>query len=76
MNWFLGMQVIQSDKTISVNQNLYIIKVLERFNMSDCNPISSPADNNASLTKACCPVLDSPERQNKCLRFTINTGRL
>ncbi|KAG7299880.1 hypothetical protein JYU34_016900 [Plutella xylostella] len=39
---------------ISLDQSLYIEKILNRFNMSDCKPVSSPCDPNVQLEKAKC----------------------
>ena len=61
MKWFLGMQVIQDEGVIFVNQKSYIVEVLERFSMSECNPVSTPADNCSSLSKSSCPAPDSQE---------------
>lgn len=47
----LGME-FQRDKVtgeIRVNQKQYIQNVLERFNMSDCNPVSTPLDPSMKL---------------------------
>lgn len=37
-------------KTISLDQEHYISKILDRFGMSNCNPISTPVDPNTFLT--------------------------
>ena len=61
MKWLLGMQVVQNVGIIFVNQKSYRAEVLKRFNMSDCNAVSTPGDSNFFLTKSSCPVPDSPE---------------
>ena len=34
---FLGMDFKQEDGVIKMNQKRYILKILDRFGMSDCN---------------------------------------
>lgn len=41
---------VQND--ISLDQSLYIEKVLTRFNMSDCKPVNTPCEANLHLKKA------------------------
>lgn len=41
--------------TISIDQSLYIKSILERFGMSDCNPVSSPLDLNQKLSMESSP---------------------
>lgn len=42
---YLGMEIEQQqDGSLFVSQRNYAVKVLQRFNMEDCNPISTPAD--------------------------------
>lgn len=51
-------------KTIFINQNAYIKKIVEKFNMHDSKHISTPADNNVILTKSCEDgSVDFPYRQ-------------
>lgn len=49
----LGMRVEQKQEEgqILVNQEQYIKKILKKFNMSDCNPCSTPMDPNVKLSK-------------------------
>ncbi|CAL4187015.1 unnamed protein product, partial [Meganyctiphanes norvegica] len=44
IRWFLGMQFVVSNSHISINQSLYTQNILQRFNMSDCNPRNIPCD--------------------------------
>lgn len=43
---YLGFQVIRKrdEKTISLTQSHYVEKVLEKFNMKDCNSVSTPEE--------------------------------
>lgn len=41
---FLGFKVVrnETEKTLSISQSHYIDKILEKFNMKDCNTVSTP----------------------------------
>nr|GEY63362.1 copia-type polyprotein [Tanacetum cinerariifolium] len=42
MKYFLGIEVKQTDCGIHISQHKYVVEVLKRFNMSDCNPVINP----------------------------------
>jgi hypothetical protein len=46
LKWILGMEVTRDRerKTLSINQKVYIQKMLERFGMTDCHGVGTPAD--------------------------------
>ena len=44
ISYFLGIQFDQKKDKITMNQKQYIIKMLERFGMSDCKPRSTPSE--------------------------------
>ena len=44
IKWFLGMSFECNEDFIEINQSRYILKILERFGMSDCNPCKTPCD--------------------------------
>lgn len=48
----LGIEFSREGNNITLSQRGYIREILERFGMSDCNPISTPVDPNAKLDKA------------------------
>lgn len=52
----IGFRICQnsSKNEISLDQSLYIEKILTRFNMSDCKPVYTPCEPNLQLTKAKC----------------------
>jgi len=51
---FLGIQVVRNRQTrsIHINQALYIETVLKRFQMDNCNGVSTPMDPNSQLEAA------------------------
>ena len=44
IKWFLGIEFEQSDKGISMCQSRYLKGVLERFDMQDCKPRTTPSE--------------------------------
>lgn len=47
---FLGLEINQNaDKSVFVHQSLYAQKVLQRFNMQNCNGVGNPSDTNQVL---------------------------
>lgn len=50
LNQFLGTEIEQkSDGSIIMHQGMYCKRILERFNMTDANPVQIPADPQHSL---------------------------
>ena len=47
---YLGLQFANHKNGFVVHQEQYIKKILERFNMSDCKPVSIPADTNVKFS--------------------------
>ena len=44
LHWFLGIEFKFDQSCVSMNQSKYLEKVLEKFQMSNCNPKSIPCD--------------------------------
>ena len=44
LHWFLGFEFKFDQSSVSMNQSKYLEKVLEKFQMSNCNPKSVPCD--------------------------------
>ena len=62
-SFLLGIKITRNaeKRQIALSQRQYIIDALERFNMSDCNPTSTPMDPGAHLSSSMSP--QSPEEQ-------------
>jgi hypothetical protein len=43
LTWILGQHVTNTPEAITIDQHLYITKLLEKFSMQDSNPVSTPA---------------------------------
>jgi hypothetical protein len=51
MHYFLGIEVMQLDAGIFISQRKYVGEILSRFQMKDCNPVSTPAECGTKLHK-------------------------
>ena len=45
-NWLPGIQITFTDDGITLSQTTFIDKILNRFSMQDCKPVSMPIDSN------------------------------
>ena len=51
ITYFLGLEVKQHQKEIFLSQKGYAKEILKKFKMEDCNPIRTPIDCGAKLSK-------------------------
>lgn len=51
--YVLGMTIEIDAEKLRLHQKSYLIRVLERFGMADCKPVSTPEDPNVKLSKSC-----------------------
>ena len=49
LHWLLGLQIEFTETAITLSQAAYADKILARFGMESCNPVSSPMDVNCHL---------------------------
>lgn len=56
-NWLLGVELKRdwNAGTITMSQRQYCLDILDRFDMSDCNPVGTSLNPNVKLTKDQCP---------------------
>ena len=56
----LGMEIRRDrdSRKLWISQKNYIKKVLEKFNMQDSNPVSTPLANHFKLSGSQCPKND------------------
>ena len=51
INFFLGLQIIQSTDGIFIHQTKYVNDMLRRFQFEDCKPVSTPMTVGCKLSK-------------------------
>lgn len=61
---------------IFLDQENYIHHILSRFNMTNCNPISTPSDINQKLTKQMSPKADHGNSQMQSVPYQEAVGSL
>jgi hypothetical protein len=49
MHYFLGLEVWQSPEKIFLNQGMYAIEILKRFDMLECKAMNTPMETNLKL---------------------------
>jgi hypothetical protein len=50
LHYYLGILVIQNPKYIFISQNKYDGELLNKFGIVECNPVSTPIEQNLKLT--------------------------
>lgn len=78
---YLGMQIARnrSTHTLYLDQKKYIQIVLERFNMTNCNPVSTPMETGLKLThrsdKASAKEINEYQKLMGCLEYAAMATR-
>jgi hypothetical protein len=49
LNYFLGLQVLQTNQGIFLSQSKYVCDLLRRFHMEDCKPTPSTFQSGVKL---------------------------
>ena len=49
LHYYFGIEVTQNPKYVFISQK-YIGELLNKFGMADCNPLSTPMEQNLKLT--------------------------
>ena len=50
VHYYLGIEVTQHLKSIFLSQKKYIGDLLSRFGITECNPLTTPMEQNLKLT--------------------------
>lgn len=55
LKFCLGIEIVWNDDgSCNLRQRQYLLDVLERFNMNDCKPVSTPLQSGIKLSKSMC----------------------
>jgi hypothetical protein len=76
LHYYLGIEVKQSVSSISLNQGAYAMKILERSDMTGCNPCHVPIETRLKLSKQSMqPSVDATPYWSiiGSLRYLVNT---
>lgn len=49
LHWLLGIRIDFTNEGIRLSQEAYVDKILKKFEMADCHPVSTPLDANQRL---------------------------
>ncbi|MCO5580873.1 hypothetical protein L7F22_034745 [Adiantum nelumboides] len=50
LHYYLGIQFVQSENGIYMSQAKYLHKILDKFGMQNCKPISTPVDTGSKMS--------------------------
>ena len=78
MHYFLGLEVWQKPREIFLSQGKYVVKILERFGMVDCKPVTTPMELNFKklCDSAAGPILGNASEYRQllgALMFLVNS---
>ena len=51
LHYSLGINIKMTDGVLQISQEQYINKILHKYNLQDCKPVSTPMDVNVKLVK-------------------------
>ncbi|GJU58411.1 gag-pol polyprotein [Tanacetum coccineum] len=77
-NKILGMQIHQDrvSRKIWLSQKSYVKKILQRFNMEDCKPISTPFPTNVKLSSKMSPSSEKERMKMSRVPYASAVGSL
>ena len=76
LKYYLGLEVHQNERGITISQGAYALKILEAAGMAGCNPSQIPMEPRLKLSKASpAPLVDATEfrRLVGSLRYLVNS---
>ncbi|KAH9326376.1 hypothetical protein KI387_006554, partial [Taxus chinensis] len=74
----LGMRITQDrkERKLTLSQEEYIKKVLDRFNMQDAKPVGTPLAGHFKLSKEQCPKTEQERNQMSKVPYSSAVGSL
>jgi hypothetical protein len=78
IRYCLGWEIIRdrTQRSLSINQKQYIHNILQRFNMSDCCSVPTPAVDNIIWDKSMCPTSKKERESMKSKPYMELLGSL
>lgn len=77
-HFILGIQIERdrSARTLSLSQQAYIAKIVERYGMTNSKPVATPLDHGAKLSKADSPTTDQQSAEMKNIPYQSAVGAI
>jgi len=72
----VGFRVTREGGKVSLDQEKHIRELLNKFDMNDCNPVSTPADPNQKLTKDMAPKTADEQNEMSVVPYQEAVGGL
>lgn len=72
----LGLRITRANGKLYLDQEKYIKEMLTRFNMEECNPVSTPLDVNQKLTKEQSPKTAKEQSEMNNIPYQQAIGSL
>lgn len=74
----LGIRITRKKelKTITIDQENYVQRILKRFNMEDCNPVTNPLETGLKLSKDMSPTTEEEKAEMKGIPYRQAVGSL
>ena len=74
----LGMRITRDrkERKLTLSQEEYIKKVLDRFNMQDSKPVGTPLAGHFKLSKEQCPMIEQERNQMSKVPYSSAVGSL
>jgi hypothetical protein len=76
-NRLLGMEISRDrpNRRLYISQHQYTVNILDRFNMADCKPVTTPMEPGLQLT-AMCPQTVAEQEEMKNIPYLSAVGAL
>jgi hypothetical protein len=77
-SFLLGVEVKRdrSMHTLSLCQRQYILNILDRFNLKDCNPVTTPLDPSVRLSSSMSPQSEEEKNEMSSIPYLQAVGAL
>ncbi|KAL0303266.1 UNVERIFIED_CONTAM: Retrovirus-related Pol polyprotein from transposon TNT 1-94 [Sesamum radiatum] len=76
--YILGVKIHRdcSKKLLSLSQETYIKRIIERFRMHNANPVDTPMDKSCVLSKELCPKIEEEKKRMTTIPYASALGSL
>jgi len=77
-SWLLGVEIKRdrSKQTLTLSQRQYILDLLNRFDLKDCNTVTTPLDPNVRLSSSMSPTSSQDIEEMRAIPYSQAVGAL